>query len=522
MQLKNFAAVMTALFLTLMFVQPLAAQQNVQEEEVSADLEDPIDTAETEFVSKGAVAYAYAPLTESVLNERLSYLTSCVDLRSTGVVKGYIRTYTNHKPEKARGMLGRRLTYFPLFEQKLREYGLPEDLKYLSVVESALNAKAVSRVGATGLWQFMPTTGSDYGMRTNSAVEDRSNPVKSTDAACRYLRDLYKDFGDWALALAAYNSGPNRVNSAIRRAGSRDFWRIMRYLPNETRNYVPAFIAATYICNYYNEHGLRPVDPDMDEQLTSYILVHEGISFRDISEATGVSYAMIKNLNPGFRRDYIPPTNDGHYVIVPQRVMPAFVRYLNSVSSVRKYTWNNPEASTGISEMGDGRYYQTQMTVGQAEHVDKFASRMGLCGDHLRAWNKLNNNFVYANQNLVVMHPVYVQKHSGGIKVEGIGASKTKVNPTIKENTTNNSKPAAPTGTNKPVAAPARTEPNIESLRRQTPSDGARYQFHTVRRNESLQDIARQYATSIESLRKLNGDAINDVKFGARLKIREY
>jgi membrane-bound lytic murein transglycosylase D len=142
-------------------------------------------------------------------------------------------------------MLGRRLTYFPLYEEKMREYGVPEDLNTSSVVESALNAKAVSRVGATGLWQFMPSTGGEYGLHTSSAVEDRSNPVKSTDAAARHLRDLYKMFDDWALALAAYNSGAGRVNSAIKRAGSRDFWQIQKFLPMETRNYVPAFIAAT-------------------------------------------------------------------------------------------------------------------------------------------------------------------------------------------------------------------------------------------------------------------------------------
>ncbi|MFM8488513.1 MAG: lytic transglycosylase domain-containing protein, partial [Bacteroidota bacterium] len=276
--------------------------QSQSEETVIGELEVIEDTI-TSLAEKGD-----GFLTGDELLSRLESVGSCVDLRVTDVVRGYIRNYVNRNSEKASMMLGRRLTYFPLYEEKMREYGVPEDLKYLSVVESALNAKAVSRVGATGLWQFMPSTGGEYGLHTNSAVEDRSNPVKSTDAAARHLRDLYKMFDDWALALAAYNSGAGRVNSAIKRAGSRDFWQIQKFLPLETRNYVPAFIAATYLCNFYYLHGVSSYDPDLDLQLTGYINVYEGISFQDIADATGISAEVVKELNPGFKRDYVPPT----------------------------------------------------------------------------------------------------------------------------------------------------------------------------------------------------------------------
>lgn len=512
MQCKSFVISLVALFSTL-FTATVSAQSEVQ----VADLEDPIDTTDM-LVAKGGSTF-----TDAQLKERLSQLSSCVELRSTGVVKGYIKTYVQVKTEKARNMLGRRLTYFPLFEQKLKEHGLPTDLKYLSVVESALNAKAVSRVGATGLWQFMPATGSDYGLRTNSAVEDRSNPVKSTDAAARYLKHLYKQFDDWALALAAYNSGPTRVNSAIRRAGSRSFWSIQRFLPQETRNYVPAFIAATYLCNYYTLHGLRPIDPDLDEQLTDYMLVYEGISFRDIAEATGVPYASIKNLNPGFRRDYVPPSNDGHYVVVPQRVMPAFVRYLNSVSSVRKYVWeNSDQAAISVAETGDGRYYQSSVNVSQAEHIDAFAQKLGLCGDQLCAWNKLSSNFVYPNQTLNLWRPVLVQKHSSGIRIEAPGAKVQAATKPQKETGKPGSKPVASDPAAKPsaVAPSAPPQPKIETIQRNQKPNETSFQYHTVRRNESLEDIARQYATSVESLRKLNN--FDTAKFGMRIKIRQY
>lgn len=503
MQLKNPVCYWLALAFTLLSNTVVFAQK--EEIQQLSDLEDPIDTSDI-LVAKGANSIT---ITDAELRERLGALSSCLELRATGVVKGYIKTYVQIQTEKSKNMLGKRLTYFPLYEAKMKEYGVPEDLKFLSVVESALNPKAVSRVGATGLWQFMPSTGGEYGLRTNTAVEDRSNPVKSTDAAARHLRDLYKQFDDWALALAAYNSGAGRVNSAIRRAGSRNFWSIQRYLPAETRNYVPAFIAATYICNYFQIHGLVPNNPDLDMQLTDYVNVYEGISFRDISDATGIPYQVIKDLNPGFKRDYVPPTNEGHFVIVPERVMPAFIRYLNSVSSARKYKLESIEKYTS-ADNGDGRYWISKAKPQEIEHVDKFAARLGLSGVQLKSWNDLESNYVQPGQMLKLYRPVYVQKHSG-IRIEAptatsISPSKPAVAP--KKNTT-------PAGKTKPAG----NQTAYMQEEQQAPRE-KQYQYHTVRRNESLEDIARQYATSVESLRKLN--SLDTVKFGARLKIREF
>ena len=495
----NFNAIRISLLFSLFLLRiPVFSQQDPQ----ISDLEDPIDTLDI-LVAKGGSSYT---LTDAELRERLSTLASCVNVRLDGVVKGYIKTYTQLKTEKARTMLGKRLTYFPIFEDKLREYGLPLDLKYLSVVESALNPKAVSRVGATGLWQFMPSTGSEYGLRTNSAVEDRSNPVKSTDAAARHLRDLYKIFDDWALALAAYNSGQGRVNAAIRRSGSRNFWKLQPYLPLETRNYVPAFIAASYICNYFQLHGLDPHNPDMDEQLTDFINVYEGISFRDIADATGISYAVIKGLNPGFKRDYVPPTTDGHYVVVPQRVMPAFIRYLNTVSTARNYKLENPENYTS-PDVGDGRYWQSTINLRETVSIDDFAHRMGMCGAHLKCWNNLDGNYLYPGQALKLFRPVFVQKHAS-IRIEA-PAGNSKIQ-RVEGSGKKSESSGANSGNRQSAYAP--TEPETPQIKQ--------FQFHTVKRNESLEDIARQYSTSIESLRKYNN--CSDVKFGTRLKIREF
>jgi membrane-bound lytic murein transglycosylase D len=500
MQLKSFFRCLTGMAaIFVMCFTPLHSQT----EEPDIDIAAPIDTTEeTQLVAKGPVVNA--PITDAAVRERLSYLSGCLDLRTDAVVRSYIRHYVHIKTEKTRGMLGRRLTYFPLFEQKLREYGLPSDLKYLSVVESALNPKAVSRVGATGLWQFMPATGSDYGLRTNSAVEERSDPVKSTDAAMRYLRDLFKQYNDWALALAAYNSGPTRVNAAIRRSGSRNFWRLQRFLPEETRNYVPAFIAATYICNYFTLHNINPHYPDLDQQLTSYIKIYEGISFRDISDVTGTSYADIKTLNPGFQRGYVPPSTNGHFVVLPQRVMPAFVRYLNTLG-VRVYIDEN-NADYGNADTGDGRYWKGIMTADRSESLESLAFRIGLSPDHLKTWNGVTQNYVNAGQALAIWHPVYIQQHQ-----------KVRITAPVQDNRiAMRENPGTPVSQNgqrysAPTLAP------VAPRREESPRTVvARY--HTMRRNESLEDVARQYNSTVENLRQLN--RFESLKPGMRVRLR--
>lgn len=490
MQRKQSVRYWLAFFCLLTSVAPVLAQDE-------ADLPEP-DTTEI-FTAKGG----YALPTETELRERLGNLRGCLELKTNGVVQGYVRTYLQLKSEKTRIMLGRRLTYFPLFEEKLKEHGLPADLKYLAVVESALNAKAVSRVGATGLWQFMPYTGKDYDLLQNSAVDERSDAVKSTEAAVKYLKDLYRQYNDWALALAAYNTGPGRVNAAIKRAHSRDFWDIQRFLPKETRNYVPAFIAATYICNYFSLHKLDMLEPDNDEQLTTYLRVHEAISFQDIADATGLDYGVIRTLNAGFKRDYVPASEKGYYVMLPQRVMPAFLRYLNGLGG-RRYTLESLKASPNTN-LGDGRYWQLTVTVQQTDNVENVAAMLGCHVEHLKSWNDITDNTVQAGTRLHVWRPVFVFKHSP-LRIEAPKQDAAK-----------------PTKTNTAATSPAAnaivpTDP-VPVLKREEAEQFKQYQYHTVRRNESLDDIAREYGTPTETLRKLNN--CETVSVGMRLKVKE-
>lgn len=495
MLLKHTGALWLAVALFFVSFGTVTAQDE-------ADLPEPADSLDL-LVAKG-IGYA-PPITDAELRERLGNLKGCLPLKANGVVKGYIKTYVQVKAEKTRTMLGRRLTYFPLFEQKLKEAGLPLDLKYLSVVESALNARAVSRVGATGLWQFMPYTGKDYDLQQTGTVDERSDAVKSTEAAVRYLKHLHAQYNDWALALAAYNSGPGRVNSAIKRAHSRDFWTIQRFLPTETRNYVPAFIAATYICNYYQLHNVEVIEPDYDEQLTSYIRVHENISFRDIADATGVDYGVIRTLNAGFKRDYVPASEKGFYVLLPNRVMPSFLRYLNGLGG-RRYVLEGLSA-TPNTNLGDGKYWQLSVAIQQADHVDRVASMLGCHSEHLKAWNDLRSDYVQAGQNLKVWRPVYVFKHSPlRIEAPKQDAAKSK---------------KLETGQAKPAQGDKLSEADdpVPVLKPGDAEQFKQYQWHTVRRNESLDDIARQYGTPSDVLRKLNN--CDTISIGMRLKVKE-
>jgi membrane-bound lytic murein transglycosylase D len=483
-----------------------------------AELTAPEDTTEIQLTAKGPTPYR--PVTDAVLREHITTLPAgCMSYRVDGVVRGYVKGYVHTRHEKTKRLLGRRLSYFPIFEQKLKEHGLPTDLKYLAVVESALNPNAISRAGAGGLWQFMPSTGAEYGMRINGTVDERSNVVKSTDAAARYLKHLHKQYGDWALALAAYNSGPTRVSSAIRRARSSNFWRIQRYLPEETRNYVPAFIAATYICNFFNQHGLNPVEPDFDEQLTSYIRVHEGMSFTSIANATGIPYSVVKSLNPGFKRDYLPPSTEGNYVVLPTRVMPAYVRHLNNISGSRIYTWEGGETYAVSGNTGDGRYFQTSYYVTKTDLLENFANQIGANGDHLRAWNGMESNFVYEGQNIKVWRPLVVQIHQN-VRIEAPNqATITTGQPQKADPNRTDNLPVTP-GKAMPAAITAGSDPATSGGKPKKMLTAKDFQWHTVGRNESLEDIARQYNTSTDLLRKLNPGAAS-IKPGIRLKIRQ-
>lgn len=511
---KKINCVVRSLALFLFFTA-LSAQISAQNAE--ADLLEIADSTAA-FTEKGG-----SPIlgfSDQEVRERLQQLNGSIPVAITPAVRSYLNTYIHRKTEKTRKMLGKRLTYFPIFEQKAKEYGLPADIKYLSVVESALNPVAVSRVGATGLWQFMPATGKDYDLRQTGQVDERSDPVKSTEAAMRYLRDLYAQFGDWALALAAYNSGPTRVNNAIKRGHSRNFWQIQRYLPAETANYVPAFIAASYICNYFQIHNIEAENPDLDEQLTSYIRIWEGLSFQSIADATGIEYELVKQLNPSYKRDYIPADMGGSYVVLPTRVMPAFAKYMSGLSTQHNYVADFVHGATA-DDGGDPRYAVSVYKIDNIDHVDRIGASIGANGEHLKTWNKLESSWVAPGTLLKVWRPVSTLKHQS-LRIEPPAAKpqkKTNPAPQATAPPPQNEAQAETKIEAKPNASPVEKDKPRPAAEKEPAPKSKQFQWHTVRRNETLDDIARLYGVTTDFIRKAN--KIESLKVGTRLKVKE-
>lgn len=242
---------------------------------------------------------------KEVFIERLSRIPSIIEMPYNDVVQKFIDRYSGKLRRSVSYVVGASNFYMPIFEEALEAYGLPLELKYLPVIESALNPKAVSRAGATGLWQFMLNTGKHYGLTVNSLIDERSDIAKSSYAAAHYLSDLYRIFGDWNLVIAAYNAGPENINKAIHRAkGEKDYWKIYPYLPRETRGYVPAFIAANYIMNYYCEHNICPMTATLPVK-TDTVVVHSDIHFNQLAGVLGIDLAELKTLNPQYRKDIV-------------------------------------------------------------------------------------------------------------------------------------------------------------------------------------------------------------------------
>ena len=281
--------------------------------------------------------------------DRLYRMPCVMEMAYNDVVQKFIDRYSGRLRHSISYMLGASNFYIPIFEEALETYQLPLELKYLPIIESALNPKAVSRVGATGLWQFMLATGKQYGLQVNSLVDERRDPVKSSYAAARYLSDLYKIFGDWNLVIAAYNCGPANINKAIHRANgttkgqdqtangqqlNKDYWHISPYLPKETRGYVPAFIAANYIMTYYSQHNICPMTTRLPAK-TDTIMVNRNIHLEQVAEVVGINIDLLRSLNPMYRRDIVPGATELSPIRLPQTEVGRFIDLQDSICNYR-------------------------------------------------------------------------------------------------------------------------------------------------------------------------------------------
>lgn len=331
----------------LLFAAPLANAQPRTVNEEALDMADQFVTnydslLNTYVISKYAATsrrhranintdYAFDQIPDTVIAQRLNSLHTVIPMTFNNVVRDHIRMYLNRMRNRIDVMLTLSEYYQTLFEESLSRYDVPEELKYLTIVESAMNPQATSRVGAAGLWQFMYTTGKNYGLEVNSIIDERRDAYKSSDAAAHYLHDLYNVFGDWHLAIAAYNCGPGNVNKAIARSGGKhNFWQIYPYLPRETRGYVPAFIAATYIMNFYPEHGLHPKRAAIPLH-TDTVMVERDMFFCHVAKHIGVEMEELRALNPQYRADFIPGSNGSYPLCLPTEKMNDLIHHAEAI-----------------------------------------------------------------------------------------------------------------------------------------------------------------------------------------------
>lgn len=283
--------------------------------------------------------------------ERLKQLPTVIEMPYNNVVRQFIDRYSGRLRRTVSIMLGMQNFYMPIFEQALETYGLPLELRYLPIVESALKPNAVSRVGATGLWQFMIATAKQYGLEITSLVDERCDPIKSTDAAARYLRDLYKIFGDWHLVIAAYNCGPQNVNKAVHRAGGvKDYWQIYPYLPAETRGYVPAFIAVNYIMNYYCEHNICPMLSNLPAK-TDTLVLNRDVHFQQISDVLGIDMKLVEELNPQYRRSIVNGNNRPSILRLPMNFVTQFIDMEDTIYTHRADELLTKRTEVEVSEV---------------------------------------------------------------------------------------------------------------------------------------------------------------------------
>ncbi len=326
---------------------------------------------------------------DSVYIDRLRALASPVQLPYNPIVKGYIARYTDARYGTMSRILGMAQYYFPLIEEELIKSGLPVELRALPIIESALSPNAVSPMGAAGLWQFMPATGKSYGLEVNSLVDERRDPVNSTRAACRYLKDLYAIYGDWTLAIAAYNCGPGNVNKALARSGGRTFWDIYDYLPYETRGYVPAFIGASYAYAYHLQHGIECTKPPMP-LATDTLRINRLMHFGQIASTIDVNLETLRTLNPQYKLDIIPATNKTYTLVLPQRCITAYIaaepEILRKDSTYLKEYINPANIDRKRIETAAIIY-----TVKKGDTLGAIARRYRVNTAQLMKWNRLKN-----------------------------------------------------------------------------------------------------------------------------------
>lgn len=405
---------------------------------------------------------------DEVYIERIKAMNSFITLPYNEIVRNYIILYSEKMPAKMSHILGLCEYYMPIFEETLNRYDMPEELKAMAVIESALNPTAVSRAGAKGMWQFMYSTAKIYGLHIDSFVDERLDPVKSAEAAARYLQDSYEIFGDWNLAIASYNCGAGNVNKAIRRSGgSRKFWDIYPYLPRETRGYVPAFVGALYTMTYYKEHGIRPETVAMPVHVDTF-KINKMLHLRQVSDLTEAPLDELKNLNPQYRHEIIPG-NDREYILrLPYTYTNRFIDFEDSLYTHKAEEYFNPVTLKKIKDGGDGERIVYRVKSG--DYLGRIASRHRCTVAQIKRWNNLKSNNIRVGQRLVI--------YRGG-------------RPSSSQEKTTQASVAAPSSTT----------------------------VYTVKKGDVLSKIAERHGCTVAQIKQWNNLSTNNIQVGQKLKV---
>lgn len=448
----------------------------------NTSMEEDIDMDSVKFESS---------VPDSVYMDRLAKMNSFIRLPYNDIVRNYIILYSEKMGVRIENILGLCSYYMPIFQETLNRYDLPEELKAMAIIESALNPTAVSRVGAKGMWQFMYGTAKMYGLHIDSFVDERLDPVKSADAAARYLRDAYNIFGDWNLAIASYNCGAGNVNRAIRRSGgSRAFWDIWPYLPRETRGYVPAFVGALYTMKYYKEHGIRPAATEMPVHVDTF-KINKMLHFKQVYELAGVPMEQLKNLNPQYRHEIVPGNEREYILRIPYNYTNAFIDQEDTLYRHKADVYFNPATIKKIKDDGDGERIVYKVKSG--DYLGKIASKYRVSVNQIKRWNNLKSNNIRVGQRLII--------YRGG-KVTTSSSSSAQ---------------SSSTATKTTAAKPASAQTSASKTSTVNPS--AEYTVYTVQSGDSLYQIAKKFpGVSAQNIMDFNGIGSN-IKPGMKIKI---
>ena len=412
---------------------------------------------------------------DSVYIKRLEKMNSFITLPYNEIVRNYIILYSEKMPTKIKHILGLCRYYMPKYQEILNKYDLPEELKAMAVIESALNPVAVSRAGAKGMWQFMYYTAKMYGLHIDSFVDERLDPFKSADAAARYLQDAYEMFGDWNLAIASYNCGAGNVNKAIRRSGgSREFWDIYPFLPRETRGYGPAFVGALYTMKYYKEHGIKPEAVELPAHIDTF-KINKMLHFKQVSELVGIPVEEIKNLNPQYVHNIVPGNEREYLLVLPHTYTNAFIDAEDSLYTHKASEYFSPATLKKIKDGTDGERIVYKVKSG--DYLGRIASKYRCTVAQLKRWNNLKNNNLRIGQRLVIYR-------GGGPSSGSSSSSATKT-----------------------TSAPQQTK---------APAGTGTY---TVRSGDTLGKIAERHGCTVTQLKQWNGLSSSNIKVGQKLKV---